>query len=841
MQVVNFIMIMASSAMAVDSNAALQESVQDFERDAKNRPVSKVMALLKDMVTQLEKEGEEDEEVYNTMGCWCVTNEKSKTKSIADAETDIETLTSSIESLSAQAAKLSTEIPALEAEINKNSEAIATATSMREKDLAEFNQEEKESLVIINQLKNGLIALSKVHAASLLKEKAVVKKHSMTGFVDATKSDNADSGSELDPNFVKQVETEAVRAHMHTILNKYIPDFVTAFLQVNHDSLKPAQRKEFTSFLQSSSPVDQFLHPSDAVPKRNAICQICPSCALCNANYAKQIRNFAAIYKVKHPVKRTYKAPELPVAVQSLLSQVIKGVDTGLLESDIDFKGIDTGLLESGVGLPPAPSEPASGQIFGVLKQMRENFEINLEQAQQAEAKASDEFDQMKAAKEDQIKTATELVDKKTDQLADVNEKKAEDTEIKENTEASLEADQSFLADLKERCASMDEEFAARTKGRQLEIEAVSKALAFLSSDEAHDLFTRTFNPVLVQVNMNNQRRLAAVKILKTSAKRSKDARLLKLASKATRQLTGDMIAKRGDNAAFDTVRKEVNEMIKKLKTEQTNEMRKRDYCIDALNTNERDMGMKKRDKKDLEAHIEDLTLTIETLDKEIEVLKAEIAQLEVELKEASANRKKENAEFQTTVADQRATQKLLAMALKILADFYGKGFFVQVQQKEQKTVAGQAPPPGFKSYEKSAASGGVMGMMQGIIDDAKAMEAECIRAEEKAQKDFEDFEKDTKTSIDTKTSAIETKTADKAKAEADKVQAEKDMDEKITEIENLVNEEHALHEECDFILENFETSQAAREEEIESLKQANQIFSGASFEAFLERDVGNF
>merc|ERR1719327_1688137 len=62
------------------------------------------------MVKQLEKEGEEDEEVYETMGCWCVTNEKAKTKSIADAETAVETLTSSIEGFTANSAKLNTEI-----------------------------------------------------------------------------------------------------------------------------------------------------------------------------------------------------------------------------------------------------------------------------------------------------------------------------------------------------------------------------------------------------------------------------------------------------------------------------------------------------------------------------------------------------------------------------------------------------------------------------------------------------------------------------------------------------------------------------------------------------------
>merc|ERR1719265_976831 len=72
------------------------------------------------MVSQLEKEGEEDEEIYETMGCWCVTNDKAKTKSIADATTEIETLTATIETLTAMSSKLNTEIAMLEKELAKN-------------------------------------------------------------------------------------------------------------------------------------------------------------------------------------------------------------------------------------------------------------------------------------------------------------------------------------------------------------------------------------------------------------------------------------------------------------------------------------------------------------------------------------------------------------------------------------------------------------------------------------------------------------------------------------------------------------------------------------------------
>merc|ERR1719191_2625683 len=233
------------------------------------------------MVKQLEKEGEEDQEIYDTMGCWCVTNDKAKSKSIADAETQIETLTASIESLTAASSKLNTEIKKLEEEIKKNTEALETATAVREKELAEFTQEEKDSLVTINQLKAAVVALSAAHDAALL------KKTSKVGKVDAKKLDATDSG--LDPNFVKEIEKEALRAHMHRIISKHPSEVVTAFMQVNHKDFEPVDRRAITAFLQDSSlsahifddlpdhlagssskPIDQFLQSAEAVPAHYA-------------------------------------------------------------------------------------------------------------------------------------------------------------------------------------------------------------------------------------------------------------------------------------------------------------------------------------------------------------------------------------------------------------------------------------------------------------------------------------------------------------------------------------------------------------------------------------------
>merc|ERR1719426_324895 len=117
--------------------------------------------------------------------------------------------------------------------------------------------------------------------------------------------------------------------------------------------------------------------------------------------------------------------------------------------------------------------------------------------------------------------------------------------------------------------------------------------------------------------------------------------------------------------------------------------------------------------------------MTIKQLTQAIEGLKSEVSELQVQMKRAGEDREKQNKEFQGTVADQRATQKLLTQAMNVLKSFYAKK--AKAAAFLQKAPAGPPPPPGFEGYKKNAAAGGVMGMIQQIISDAKAMEAECI------------------------------------------------------------------------------------------------------------------
>merc|ERR1712113_1288587 len=300
-------------------------------------------------------------------------------------------------------------------------------------------------------------------------------------------------------------------------------------------------------------------------------------------------------------------------------------------------------------------------------------------------------YEELKKAKEDEIAAGQAQIDKKTSKLADTDEKNANAKDDLADTKKSLAADEEFLMMLKEKCSMTDKEWEERQKTRQLEMEAVSKALAVLSGDDAHDLFTRTFTPAFLQVDRQDSRRARASKLLSDVAKKLNNPKLSNLAYRVRLD-------------AFTRVKKAIDDMVAQLLKEKQDEIKHKDFCTDEFNQNQLQTEKKEREKKDLIAKIEDLEMTIKSLTEAIEKLKGEIAEMQVQMKRAGEDREKENKEFQTTVADQRETQKLLKAALNVLQDFYGKKAAFMQQHKQEP--AGPPPPPGFEAYKKNAASG---------------------------------------------------------------------------------------------------------------------------------------
>merc|ERR1719329_37251 len=325
-----------------------------------------------------------------------------------------------------------------------------------------------------------------------------------------------------------------------------------------------------------------------------------------------------------------------------------------------------------------------------------------------------------------------------------------------------------------------------------------------------------------------------SVRHKRVSGRRSLASKTLRAVARKTGNPQMSMLATAVELDAFTKVKKMIDEMIQTLKTQQADEVKKNDWCKSEFQENTMETMRKEDLQKDQTVKIEDLGTAIKTLTDEIEAAKAQIAQMQIDLQRAGENRVKENADFQKTVADQVATQEILAKALDKLATFYDKLFLAQVGRHSHTAVHAdehhkkQAPPVPQIEYKKSAASGGVMSMIEKLIYDAKELEADSKKAEGEAQAAYEQFLADTNASVKELQSAVVTKSEEKAKAEKELVETEEALQGTMTDLEDLAKYKAGLHGDCDYILKNFQIRQEGRGSEIEALQQAKQILSGA-------------
>lgn len=649
------------------------------DQDLSQHPVKKIIKMLGDMKAQLEKEASQDDEIMDKMKCWCTTVEEEKTKSIADAKSSITQLETNIESYTALGTQLKDDLEQLSKDLAENQMELAQATSIREKENADFTEAEAN------------------------------QKMSITGL------------------------TKAVAA------------------------------------------LDAKLSGMGPEPA-----------------------SYASLSQVKKDVSSQLNAK----ANEKFLEQL------SALERKPSFLQIgDKDRLQA----------PASAEVFGVLKQMKESFETSLKTSQEDEADAVKAYDEMKAAKDSEISSTSDVIDSKSKQAAENVEMLAQAKIDHKDTTKQLAADEEFLASAQERCGNMDQEFADRSKMRTEEIAAVGEALGILTSDEAFDSFGKVsfLQTRSVQGTPIQRARVRAARLFLEAGVSQGSPRLSELA-----------VTVRTD--VFAKIKTAIDDMLTQLKAEQKDEMKHRDWCIDELNSNAKQTDEGYDSQEALATQLEELTLEVKNLDSEIAVSKKQIADTLLEMKHAGENRAEENKEYQTTVADQKATQVILKKALDRLQAFYSKGKAALVQAHGREAVQ-QAPPPGFGGdYKKSAGSTGVVMLLGGVIKESEATEMKAIASEQESQAAYEGYVKESNTLVDALNRGIAEKTGAKAKADEAIALTKKDQMDNLAELETLHNVAAELHKSCDFTIKNFEMRQNARAAEMEALNQGKAILSGA-------------
>jgi len=477
-----------------------------------------------------------------------------------------------------------------------------------------------------------------------------------------------------------------------------------------------------------------------------------------------------------------------------------------------DLKGAASGAKSS---------NSKSGGISGLLAEMNDQFTEDLSSAQKQDFEAEVSFQNLKAAKLGEIAAATEQKERKEVELADTIDKNAKALEDRDVTQAAMEADQSFLANMLKDCKDQDEAYKARTKVRGDEQVALQETLKILSEDDARDLFGKTEGTAFLQVASEASRAAAedraaqkAMQRLASVGKRNKNWALMALAVRVRLD-------------TFTKVIEAMDKMMAEMQRQQQEEYEKSEFCKKEIDRLEDEIKFGVNTKEDLDEKHQQLFNTLDSLAHDLEALKAEEEEMKVSLKEAGENRKAENQLFQQSISDQRATINILNKAMKRLQMFYTPkaGLFMQAPGQ---AVAPKPPTP--KDYSKSAGSGGVLQLLQKVITDTESAEKEIEMDEQHAQALYVEFVQSATATIEADRAAIAEKTAltaETAGAKSETEEAQLSNDESLANLNQLLKAEHL---DCDWLLKYFDLRQKARTEEMDAITDAKAVLSGADF-----------
>merc|ERR1712085_156255 len=137
--------------------------------------------------------------------------------------------------------------------------------------------------------------------------------------------------------------------------------------------------------------------------------------------------------------------------------------------------------------------------------------------------------------------------------------------------------------------------------------------------------------------------------------------------------------------------------------------------------------------------------------------------------------------------------------------------------------------PAAFKNNAKKNVGGGrVVRMLENVIADSVKMEDDAIAAEQDSQTAYDNFMQGSNKAIALAQEKIMNMKKAKAAAEEDHILSKEDLAATMRHLEELHNTLGDLKASCDYILKNFGGRQEAREAEIQALKEAKAILSGA-------------
>jgi hypothetical protein len=558
------------------------------------------------------------------------------------------------------------------------------------------------------------------------------------------------------------------------------------------------------------------------------------------SNLDKAITVLGAATSSKGASHLTGSHPELGVmetnaVVETRMLTVAAGVRSAMRlyakhnNDDMNLRSEDFAVVKNFLSSPGAyvqMGSPHKGEyqsqsqgIQGILKDMHDSFQRDLADAiEEEKAKQADYDSLMKTKREDEVLLKSTLTKKDTSEGDDTKGLADANTE-REETQAQLKSDEELLETTTTSCKAKANEWAERSRLRSEELAGINEAIDILTSPDAVATFA-TADSTFVQTRSvkTDSSQTKAYNILKDTASKTQNVRLAMLASKVYT----------GEGSHFDKVIEDIEKMISKLRDEEQSDIDHKDWCEserNKANTANEDLEYA---KDSLDKGMKRSGAKIAELNKEHAATKKDMSDLKKEMEDALDVRNAENAAFKDSIKADTDAVTLLTKAIGALSKFYEKNALLQKQDPEYTTDENKPPEAEFTSATSSGSTNtGIVSTLGGIKEDlvnemkvARTEEAEADAAYRKLLKESQDaMDAMDRKCVDLKASiAEENKLISDLQETYDDKQAQKDATDDYLD---------DLKENCDWIMNEFETRKKQRKDELAGLDDAKSALAG--------------
>merc|ERR1719235_2095125 len=314
-----------------------------------------------------------------------------------------------------------------------------------------------------------------------------------------------------------------------------------------------------------------------------------------------------------------------------------------------------------------------SGEIVGILKNMRDTFKSNLASARAAESSAAESHSKFTKVKEDEFAKMKKTFDDKDKVLGENDDALSTKKTQKVETEDAKASNEEFLAKLIKMCAAKTKEFEDRKMVRANEDAAVAEAVSILNSDEAFETFgavkattSGATGLSLLQVGRTQERMNIREQLVEQLTRVAKRTKSLKLARIAISLETGN---------PFDKLIVEIDNMVELIAKEEKADDDQKAWCDEEREDNHDQLSAKTSNKESLEGKVVELTDTIENaetgLKKQLADENTALSENRKEQADATETRGLENAAYQGNIVNLVNAETGLKKALKVLTKFY--------------------------------------------------------------------------------------------------------------------------------------------------------------------------